>query len=350
MIYIFLVLFFLICLLCRSKLKEYKHSEQWFVFVFFGVCALVMGLRGISVGQDTHNYYQVYNFVKKYQVDQLLEAAELTGVEFGYVLLMKITDMIFGEYLFFQLIISFTICFGYGKFLLNEGIDLGIGGLIFLGNDLFFASFNTTRQMLSVIILLFAWEQLNRKKYIKSILLLLCAFLIHSTAILFILLFGVYIFRKKKYLYWLAPLAMIGVAINYKFILYVLGNIFEKYSYILSNERTYMSLGLSAVVWIVVIIVSCMVLYSPKAYTREERINALLCFVYPILSALGLFMNYFERLAFYFVPFSAPVFESVRKKSLKKYRKLYIFALYVCFLVWFLISSTAYPYVLYSHP
>lgn len=306
-----------------------------------------MGMRGLAVGQDTHNYYKIYNSISEYPFHELLKAAENTGMEVGYAFLMKVSDVFFGDYLFFQMVISFGICFGYGKFLLDEEIDFGIGALMFLCNGLFFAAFNTTRQILATVILLHAWKQLNRKNHFVTVLLFLCAMLVHNTSILFVVFCGIYFFRRKKFLYWLAPTVVIVGALNYKIILEFIALFFGKYSYVLSNERAYMSIGLSAVVWIIVMIMAVIVLHYPNRYTTKERLNALLCFIYPVVSALGLSLNYFERLAFYFIPFSASVFDSIGNVKLKKYRQIYFVALYICFAIWFLISSRAYPYVLY---
>ena len=175
-----------------------KREKRWLLF-FMIICALVMGLRASTVGEDTQRYMSYFNYTSSLPLGSVDIAAMNTGVDIGYAILMKIISLVYNDYIFFQLMVSIFVCLGYAYYISKNRIDISIGIAVFLGSGLFFAAFNTTRQSCALTFFLIAWTFLQERKYVKTFILIIIAVSMHMSAILFAIPAIIYIFRKNKY-------------------------------------------------------------------------------------------------------------------------------------------------------
>lgn len=320
-----------------------KRERRW-VFFFLILCALVMGLRDSTVGEDTQRYMSYFNYVSSFPIDSIAIAAANTGLDVGYVALMKLISFIYDDYFFFQFTISIFICLGYAYYLLESRIDTSIGIATFLGGGLYFAAFNTTRQSCALTFLLVAWTLFQKRRYMKALIFIFIASSMHLSAIIFAIPVFVYILRKHNFIYWIVPCGVLIVFLFYNSILKILTSIFPQYSHITSNDNKYMKLGLSVIVWILVLAISMMILKRKRKYQLKERLFAVCAMLYPLLSSLGLVVNFFERLGFYFIPFVPVVIDCFGKKEFVSSRIIYRVLVCLFFIAWFVIASKSYPY------
>ena len=358
MIYLYLVIIFVLGSALKNGFVLRSHSfsdenniirirkETRWVFFFMIICALVMGVRAETVGEDTQRYMSYFYYVTSMPFGAVRIGAMNTGLDIGYVVLMKTISLIYDNYYFFQLIISLFICVGFAYFIIKNQIDTAIGITVFLGNGLFFAAFNTARQSCALTILLIAWSFLQEKKYLKVLLLIGVASSIHMSAVLFLIPTIMFIFRKKKFIYWLVLGSTILIGVLYRQVLFFLASILPQYSHITSNTNQYMNIGLSSIVWIIVGVFSLFILKKSKLYNEKERIYAACALFYPFFSCLGLVVNSFERLGFYFMPFVPFVVDLFGKKVFRNNRIMFRIIVSTCYLVWFLFASINYPYQL----
>lgn len=223
----------------NSSIIMIRKETRW-VFFFMIICALVMGVRAETVGEDTQRYMNYFYYVASMPFGALRIGAMNTGLDIGYVVLMKTISLICNNYYFFQLIISLFICVGFAYFIIKNQIDTAIGIAVFLGNGLFFAAFNTTRQSCALTILLISWSFLQEKKYLKVILLIVVASSIHMSAILFLIPTTMYIFRRQRFIYWFVLGSTILIGVLYRQLLSILADILPQYSHITSNTNQYM--------------------------------------------------------------------------------------------------------------
>ena len=166
----------------------------------------------------------------------------------------------------------------------------------------------------------------------------------HLTAIIFVIPMAIYIFRKHKFIHWIVLGGTLFGTLLYSEMLNLMSSIFPQYSHITVNDKQYMDVGLSAIVWIIVFVASIMILKKSKKYQLKESIFAVCAVFYPLFSCLGLAVNYFERLGFYFIPFVPVVLDSFGKKEFT--RNLIIYRVIVCmfFVIWFILASRNYQY------
>lgn len=327
----------------NNSIGMIRKETRW-MFFFMIICALVMGARAETVGEDTQRYMSYFNYVTSLPWESIRLGAINTGLDIGYVILMKGISLIYNNYYFFQMAISLFICVGFAYFIIKNKIDTAIGVSVFLGNGLFFAAFNTTRQSCAMTILLIAWSLLQEKKYLRVMLLTILAISIHMSAILFLIAMIIFVFRKHKFIYWIVPGSTILIGLLYRQLLSFLAGILPQYSHITSNNNQYMSVGLSSIVWIIAIAFSLFILKKGELYSENEKIYAVCALFYPVFSCLGLVVNSFERLGFYFMPFVPVVVDCFGKEVFRNNRIMFRIIVSMFYLAWFLLASINYPY------
>ena len=170
------------------------------------------------------------------------------------------------------------------------------------------------------------------------------AMTMHLSAVIFVIPIVIYIFRKHRFIHWIVIGGVLFVTLFYNQMLKLMSSIFPRYSHITANDNQYMNAGFSAIVWIIVFVISIMILKKNKKYQLKESIFAVCAIFYPLFSCLGLAVNYFERLGFYFIPFVPVVLDSFGKKEFTSNRILYRAVVCLFFGVWFLIACKNYPY------
>lgn len=342
---------------------NFKKNKNIFIWLSFTPIIFLMGLRDLSVGVDTLNYYYIYNEVSKASLIQLTNDFYYLDIELGYVILMKIISYI-GNYYFFQLVISSLICMLYIRFIHYNMEYYFIGIILFLGFDIFLLSMNITRQMLAILLIANSWTSLiNNKKY-TALLFYLLAGLTHTTSWVFFIIFVMYYFRENYFILRLIPVFGVAVIFSYETIIKIMSKLIWRYRNYYQNKKEIMTPGLSVIIWIIIAIISILLLvkcyYKYKKLLREdlEEKNILLKpifenYVYSVFSLfyvssyfIGLRFNYFERFGLYFAPFVILVFErygnSIRNDFL---RRLYFCSLTICFSVFFIIRSSTSQYI-----
>lgn len=182
-----------------TKDKTGIHSKYVFslIVLLIGILllALFSGFRGLSVGVDTdtiyYNYYYLYYCVNNYDYE---------GSEVLFILLIKCAYYIFHSYTGVLFTISaLTIIFTYcGIIYFRNHLDVTFALLIFLC-FIYFSSFNTMRQYLAASIIFLGYRFIDRKQYIRFIIVLLLAFFIHNSSLICVsfLIFKLFEDRRK---------------------------------------------------------------------------------------------------------------------------------------------------------
>jgi hypothetical protein len=88
-IYIFMILYIGIFGLLFDIDKNYK-IKQIYLFIFFGVIAIISSLRAYTIGVDTAQFYNAYKLISYTDWDYL----DLFRYEYGFTVLCKILSYI----------------------------------------------------------------------------------------------------------------------------------------------------------------------------------------------------------------------------------------------------------------
>lgn len=198
------------------KIKTYKLLYIIiFLILFIFLCfRLVSGEIG---GTDTKIYIEMFNNASLEQID-LKNALTLNGEEPLFILLLYITGLFSTNYhtLFF---VIYAIIIGAYIFFIDKNVKKRESWFIIMLSIIpILQSMNIIRQSLAIAISLVAIVKLKENKKISSLILLICAFLIHYTAII---MAGFYLFyiiiskvkrSAKADLFIVILLSIIGVA------------------------------------------------------------------------------------------------------------------------------------------
>lgn len=219
------VLLILMCLIGQFvNFKKYKSIYYNLV----GICLIVVSAIRYDVGTDYINTYcNVFNWIS-IGLD--------TYVEEGFALLNKVILLLHGNV---QWIFACTSIFIIAAFLftIKKNVDEKywfIALFLFICSTVYFATMNVVRQYVAIGILIFGFELLKNKKYIKYLITVFIAMSFHSAAFIGIVYMFLYInFKnKEKILMYIFCVSLLGLVIN-------VGNLVEKVSFILPARWTW---------------------------------------------------------------------------------------------------------------
>jgi len=199
------------------------------------------GLR-TGIGTDYYNYVVIFKESQNNFWDSRIEK--------GYLLINRIIAMLGGdEHFMFFVICALTILFVYlALYDRRDKISVGIGMFMFL--LLYYqTSYNLVRHVLAISILLFSLKYVFDKKFIRFIMWVAIATLIHSSSVFFVPVYFVNrILEKKPYISIQAMiLAMVFLFIRYMDIIFLkifsLIPFLESYSTYLAGASHFQSGG-----------------------------------------------------------------------------------------------------------
>lgn len=197
------------------KLKE-KDAEdsnglkRTYIFWVSLILILQSGLRHVAVGEDTYQYLQQFNEVKRYSWDMVENEFKYyfilgEGKDPGYTVLQKYFQEFsnnYQVYLFFIAILFFS-SFGYFVYKNSKSLsDVILSYFVYSIMFYTFYSYTGIRQTIAMAIILFSYEWIKKRKLLFFIILILLASLIHKSAlIMFVFYFFTYIKQTKKLLW-----------------------------------------------------------------------------------------------------------------------------------------------------
>ena len=178
----------------NSVNKRKERGRIVLICVFCLIAILQSGLRDMNnlpSGNDTPNYYYIYQGVERTSWNELLSGISFYNVEYeirdpGYAVFIKATQLISKSFTFFMFLTAIFFMVPFGLFV-NRFVKSYLG--IILTFLLFFALFSNIinsfmRQAISLGLVLFAIKYVINRDWKKYIGLFLIAFFIHSSSII----------------------------------------------------------------------------------------------------------------------------------------------------------------------
>jgi len=218
-----------------GNIYEYKLNRIYFTLAFL-IFFIFSAIR--SVGTD----YKVYEDI--FLSSNNKSDVSIFGIEPGFVLLNRVIHFFTSSAYVYFIIISFiTIYFVFATFKkFHRELNLGIAFLVY-SSLYYFQSYSLVRVYLVSSIILYSFSLLLEKKFLKYFFFLIISTTLHfSTVLLIFPLFGIYLYSKKKYLFY--GFVFITIFACYKFSSYIiLLNISERYTGYLENIDKNVSFG-----------------------------------------------------------------------------------------------------------
>ncbi len=334
-------------------------SRKSFVYIIVILLSLILGLRGITVGEDTRHFMDMFNYISHIPWGKILTGGtnvvyntvyggDLT-VEIGYTILNKLVSMFTTNPQWILLICAFITNILVGRFILRTSNDVFTAVYIYVCESLYMQSFNLMRQFLAIAIAIQAYEMIKNKRYVCGAAIVLLASCFHTSALVMLGLFPIMMFRNQKkaikYIFAGAVLVVFSVPLMQ----YITNNFLLKYSVYFTVNYWEVSARGQVLLWITEIMI-CVFLYFR---CHNEEINLSNCYIaisgsliYLAFEVVGLRISGFQRIALYYNIFIIFLFPCFLYEFKKKDRIFIKTGLYFVLTVAFL-SAASIPARLY---
>lgn len=320
-------MYYIICILLvglNSYFAERKDKKSYLIFCAV-ILSLFCGFRGIGTGVDTENYYNFMSYVRSRGIS--------FGSDIGFsaisYFLMGIFKNPYYPLLVYAIVTNFLIVLRLWDF--REEASLCLMLLIYVTMQYPY-TFNIVRQYLAISIIFWGTRYIETGKYFKYILLNIVAAMIHTSAILCFSILFVTVGNNTKN----NKTKILGYGLSIVFVfagVFLLNDNVVKYSkYFVTSDATVYGMVILKFLCLVLVLV------SNKMFTNREfsvstngelrsmrRQISILYSVGLLLSALGMWFTFMNRIGFYFMSFEMPFWgQTVRAKVNNKIYKVII--------------------------
>lgn len=176
------------------------------------ICFILMlqsGLRNVAVGDDTYNYFEWFEDIKRTSWKEIFENIKDyyqlgLGKDPGYDVFVKLTQSVIDDYQIFLLIVAILFFGALGNFIFKNTTRLNDVIIAFvIYSVLFYSFFSITgiRQTIATSATLYGFEFLKRKKIVYFLLLIVLASAIHKSALILIPFYFIGLIKNSNILY-----------------------------------------------------------------------------------------------------------------------------------------------------
>lgn len=340
---VYLVVYLLIVvigILINYSCLRTKVSKQY-SFISFFIMSLVLGLRSSNVGEDTQHYINIFNVSKNITWHSLakypLRFPYFTDkfgftdtVETAYILICKVIHIFTSSPQVYLFIIALATCILVAKFIQDNSVNIYISVIIALTEFFFMISFNSMRQMLAGAIGIQAYTLLKQGKNKQALLINILAVLIHNTAIIYFMMYPVFLINQnyeKKLFKWFFIIALASpfLIVGGKQIIMML---MPRYAGYFNNNYWENSLGGSSILLVFELVLVFMFYKKNFMYENSFRLSIFVVF-YLTLEISGLQLSALGRLAWYFRFFLIIFFPLALKMFNRKNRQIVFWTLII---------------------
>ena len=310
------------------------YVKNLYKYIAIIVVTLVFGLRDYSVGTDTKNYLNIYNWL----------GSDMTWsrliYEKGFCILSVLVNKVFDSFTVLLLISGFILYWNIISSICEISKTPSISMLCYFGLGAFAQSCNLLRQYLALSFCLVALRYLlknNRK--LPFVLFILIGFLFHKSAVVFLIVLPLkYIkFNLKTIFAFVVCSVCVIVSLPYLLKVFdsILGTHYYGYIRFKSNPFTFTNMGTLAVLLFALYLIFRHK-KSVERYTediKEYDFFANMFMLFSSIFVISLFsVELVDRIAIYFMP-SVFFLIPIVLKSYKTYlSRLFVNLLFITFL------------------
>lgn len=270
----FLTLYILIVAIATKAIKNNDKKNKLTIVLGFGMLALFAMFHAETVGNDTKNYVIAFDAARNSGISN-----SYWGFEIGFIYLLRILSRISSNPQILFIIVGAFSYFSFSRFVLKYSKIPWLSTYLFFTLGFFDFSLSGIRQLISIAILLFAFDFIIQEKPIKFIIMLLIAALFHNGAWAFLFAYIIAKFKtKKQYISVLSIITIIVYFIFNKFFDLLL-IIFPKYNYYIGDTYTdgitRIATILKTAVLLLMLIMDIFASKSHKSY-EEKRIDKIM--------------------------------------------------------------------------
>ncbi|WP_411686487.1 EpsG family protein [Acinetobacter pseudolwoffii] len=303
------------------------RNQSIYLLCSYLILLFLSAFRDISVGTDTESYENIF-----YQI--VSNNDYLLSIEPGWIFLNKAVDYMGFDFRGILVISSFLtlslIFLTVKKYSFNPMFSIALFYLLYF----YFISFNISRQLLAVSIVLISTVLiLNNKKISSFCLILLASFFHQSALIALILYFYIFISNKKPFIITGIIVSMIFGIFGANIITQVVG--YTEYSYYIENYENNSVLGKT----FLLILFNMFFIYLTlclKEYSNEFKIF----YIFILILNMTILIPFGSRFVLYFSIYQILFFPYFINK-ISGTRNFKIFSIFIVTLYSFIIFFTS---------
>lgn len=350
-----------------SAKSRFEFKDRVFLLLSFGLLSFLAMFRGEQVGSDTNSYVFFFRILES--SNKYAYASIRTRMEPGFVLFMKMLTYVSKSPQVVIIVSSCIIMFSILRFFIKYSKCIWMSVFFFF--CLFYdASLNIMRQYLALSILLWAYDYIQKKDFLRFLILVILATTFHYTAALFIIAYFFQFLRLNRILITRFLLLFpIGIVASFVLLtpLLSLSHKLGMYDYYNENNK-YIAEGIKIATILKALLHGLTVYLGIKIWNlmdyaddqgelnSEDQLPFIFCMIGCFILVCSLPFNVLSRVAIYFLFFSCLFLPSTLCKALERKNGLDIVtllvAIYVCY---YLIVNTfrpdwtsVYPYSFYQ--
>ena len=343
-------------LLISGADRNIFYYKNIFVYLCIAFLVIIVGLRDFGIGYDTNVYIESY-FYEARRIHTINDFLNIDR-DLGFVFLAYVANLFGNDAQSLLLIVEFWICiFTFAAILEVNKKNNRIEWVTFLFLWLFTflnLSMNLMRQYCAMSMLLLAFAYLLNGKYNKAIIMQVLAYFFHSSAVVFIPVFGIFYLskwnnKKQRNIYTIVLLLLSLVMITQIFTLLPtlasFGFISESYAYRYGADSNFTSKNIFGVSIITIYILIYYLIYASnkKCILCEEEayIAYTIHSLFFILRLLAFYIEYLARLSEYY--FYVDILLVSIMLSSNRITNLLRCLIYICFIYYWYRSYILVP-------
>lgn len=348
--------------LLKNKLFVFKYGgshifpkievriEYIFAFVDILLMIILMGLRNVSVGTDTLNYYYFYQSFSEHTIlENFTHQVNYVDLEFGYVLYASIISR-FTDYQGFQMITASFIYISIFIFLTKKSSNILMSLFIFICFGSYNQSFNITRQWIAISLLAMAYLCIDERNFKGFLFWVLIATFFHKSSLVFLCSYPLR-FQKNidtKFVLFLSICIIIFLFFGNNITTVIKNVFYANYDINRSGD-----IGLSILINISIFLTFLVFRKNFLSSYSDSHILFYFSAIAILCNALGLYMDLFSRIMIYFKFFyviSIPnLLDSIKNTKNRRILYVSVVTLFFVFYLYSLLNSTLFdtiPYII----
>ena len=333
---VLLVFVFYIVFLYKDK-KHSKKNTRLFLFCSFFCMSLVLGLRGVNVGEDTRHYsVELFNIFENISWKTIFSSpkgvvwsAYGEKIEPLFAILYKVVQVFTNNGQVFLFVVALITCWLFARFIYRNISDsVFFATLVFLCDALFMGSFNGIRQMMALSVTINCYEYMEKKEYGKVLILMLTGILIHNSAIIMGMLMLLFLFKNRRLGIIVIATSSFSLVVLMPIIARIVSKIIPKYSAYFNNNYWTNEVHGVLLLWCFLIVI-CIFMFCTGIRDNEEFFGIIGAILYIVIELIGLKISAFTRISYYFRSYLMMLFPSCAKKINKDTRIIYYVVVFI---------------------
>lgn len=320
-------------------------SRKGFLIAALFPAAILLGLRDSSVGEDTYMYLRMAVVTKGMGWNELSHLGSSiiwnmdqygygSSVNVGYLILCKAIISVFGNPEAVQVVCALVTCWLFGRFIYRNIENVGMAYWIFLCGGLYMFAFNGMRQMLALAIVVQGYDSLRSGRIWQTLLFIALASVIHTSALVFIAIYGLYILTASEKTLMPALIACLLLPLSMPLLMAITKLISLQYASYFQTNYWNASVGGVAILWL--FIFGSLIYLCRRTQTHIGRFITVTSGTYLSLVFSSLSVSILERVALYpqvFILFLFPYcLEIVNEKNRWWYTSLVVLVFFLMFI------------------